>query len=233
MSAQRLSPPVVPELPERRLSLVRANLVAAITPVAAAPVRRLRRVLLISALVSTLATGTAVALSTTDFLGEQARVEQRAWAPPELVRVGERIEITRGVDWSFMAWTARDATCVAYAAGSATHWVSVCGRAADNTNVGPRGSQYLLAYSAMPRTEGVSDRRGAVFGATSADVARVDVELVDGRVVPTATNVGAGLDTSARFFIVRETLEQRPFPATSLTFISTAGDVLERFKLGS
>jgi hypothetical protein len=192
----------------------------------------LRRLLLVAALVSVLAAGSAVAVST-DFLREQARVDDRPWSPPALARVGERVEVARGADWSFMAWKAENATCLAYAAGDVTTWLRVCGRAADDLAIGPHGSRYLLTYGAVTQTQGVSDGRGAVFGAVTADVTQVEVELADGRVLRADTKRAGELNTSARFFIVRETLEQLPFPATSLTFLSSSGDTLERFHLGS
>ena len=141
--------------------------------------------------------GTAVALSTTDFLQEQSRVDRALWTPPALERSGARVEVARGPDWSFMAWERNDGgVCVAYAAGQTTNWVRTC-RAQSSERPSRRVTTLALTGHHNP-----ADRLDAIHGATTAEVAHVAFELANGRVVRVPTIPAPGL-ADERFFLIR------------------------------
>lgn len=179
-------------------------------------------------------TGSALAVSLTDFLGVQERVDRQHWTPPKLAREGGRVEVVRGEDWALMAWNGADATCVGYAAGQPSNWVRVCGRAADDTNVPAGASKYLLTYGATPNfVDGAADRRGAAFGAVDGQVAKVRLVYGSGQSELVETVRAEGLETSARFFIARpEIADWTGFPVKAISFVDRDGDMLERYVLG-
>ena len=229
-------PATVKALPEGRVALVRTNLVTVVCEDAVGAARwafTRSRVVLAAAAAALVAVGSAVAIGTTDFLGQQARVDQQVWTPPAQARVGGRVEIDRGEDWSFMAWRGRDATCVGYAAGAGSNWLRACGRAPTDREVGPHASKYLLVYAATPNYEnGAADGRGAIFGAVAPEVANVEMELRGGGVVAVPALPAPTLG-EAHFFLARVSLPSwNGFPVTQLTFRSHDGRILERFVPG-
>jgi hypothetical protein len=192
--------------------------------VAAAP---RRYVVLAAALIAlAAAVGTAVGLGF-DFLAEQERVDQQPWTPPEMKAAGARVEVARGADWSFMVWNTHDGLCVAYAAGAATNWGRSCGGPPDIA--GDRfSSDYLVATLITPSD--AADGTGAIVGAVTHEVARVELELADGRVLSAPTEESpAALDTDARLFLIRTPLEAPPNPVRAYVTYGSQGERLERF----
>jgi hypothetical protein len=181
-------------------------------------------------------TGVAVALTSTDFLTEQERVDRQAWQPPQLERVGPRVEVERGIDWSFMAWKSpKDGACVGYAAGDATNWSRGCGPAPDRADRDPHTPDYLITLGYVPTaSDGAADSRGAIYGAVTPEVSRVEIELADGRVL-TARAVDVGtLGADARFFLVRDRLPPAEgIPVVAITSYGADGTQLERFDIGA
>lgn len=191
---------------------------------AAAPRRYIVLAAVLIALVA--AVGTAVGLRF-DFLAEQERVDRQPWTPPWSKPTGTRVEVARGRDWSFMAWKTQDGLCVTYAAGAATHWGRSCGGPPDVA--GDRfSSDYLIATLITPSN--AADGRGAIVGAVTDEVARVELELTDGRVLSVPTEESpAALETSARLFIIRTPIEAPPNPLRAYITYGSDGERLERF----
>jgi hypothetical protein len=252
MSFDVLSPPEPLPIPPRRLALVRANVLDEIErlehtgmtrwwPRPAA--RSRRRVMIAVALVALLAAvGTAVGVGLgVDFLAEQERVDRQPWTPPRSKPTGNRVEVARGPDWSFMAWKSADGVCVAYAAGAATNWGRSCGGAPEGD---PSTSDYLITTLVTPTNAADAhavDGRGAIIGAVTSEVARIEVELADGRVLSARTQEAPpALNTDARLFLIRAPLDfvppARGEPPRSLVraYISYGADGkrLERFPAG-
>lgn len=167
--------------------------------------------------------GSAIAISTTDFLGEQDRVDERLWTPPGLARVGPRIEVARGPDWSFMAWQRADGgLCVGYAAGDATDWSRTCGL----SRPGKAGG---IVTWALTGPHGAADGHGALMGATKATVVRVEVTFSTGRVVSTRTLAPGAFGADARLFIIRGDLPAPSdgIPLRALVAYNASGAVVE------
>ncbi|MGH3093646.1 MAG: hypothetical protein ACRDOG_15155 [Gaiellaceae bacterium] len=192
--------------------------------VAAAPRRYILLAVLLVALLG--AVGTAVGLGVS-FLAEQERVDREPWTPPWSKPTGTRVEVARGADWSFMAWRTQDGLCIAYAAGAATNWGRSCGGPPDVA--GDRfSSDYLVATLVTPSD--TADGIGAIVGAVTHEVARVELELADGRVLSAPTEESpAALDTDARLFFIRTPLEAPPNPVRAYITYGSRGERLERF----
>ena len=239
MTLSHVTPPAVPQLPARRLALHRRAVLAAtatMTPQRFPRPTSRRALAGAVALLALAVAGAALAVVKTDFLGAQARLDEKMWTPPREARIGGRVEVARGADWSYMAWAGKNATCVGYAAGASTNWVRTCGRAPGDTNTVAQGSKYLLLYGLAPNWQnGAADGRGAIYGAVTPDVSRVELERADGGARLIAeTQHGPGLATNARFFIVRTALpDWRGFPITAITFYGDHGKALDREVLGS
>jgi hypothetical protein len=145
--------------------------------------------------------------------------------------VGALVEIERGRDWAFGAWRSREGVCVAYASGSVDNWAFGCGREERRPgDEGPDGLITLLVTPSQPH--GAADRRGAIMGAVTPDVARVELELVDGRVLSApARDAPDELETTAGFFLVRVPLEGRGrLLPVAVSFYAAADRLLERFE---
>lgn len=177
------------EIPPHRHTMLRRHLIDD----ASRNRRRPRRVVATAVAFAALAlAGAAVAVDVgIDFLGEQASVDTRPWAPPEDRPAGARIEVARGADWSFMAWESASGVCVAWAAGTATNWARACGLSTERL--------ITALFSSSADENGMS----AVVGAVAPDVRKVGVELADGQTLSAPTVPAPALDADTRFFIVR------------------------------
>jgi hypothetical protein len=249
MSIDPLSLPQPVAPPPQRLEMMRSNLLARIprreranllqrTPHLFKAVSR-RRLALVAGLIVLIATVGSAAAFGPDFLAEQERVDKQPWTPPEVKAVGGLHEVRRGADWSFMAWRRDNGICVAYAAGSATDWARSCGQTPDPADDMRFPSDYLITSLIFPRSG--ADGRGAIVGAVTADVGRVELELGGGRALSAATEPApAELGTDGRLFIVRVPREinssrssSRPIsPVRAYVFYGHDGRRLERYATG-
>ena len=187
-----------------------------------------------------IAVGTATGLGI-DFFAALDEVDRRPWTPPDVRRVGPRAEIARGEDWAVAAWKSAGGLCVAHAAGAAARWSVACGPHPDRGD--DKTSDYLITllvvpHSGQPLDEGdAKDGLGTIVGAVTAEVARVELTLADGRMLRAdAARAPAALDTPARLFVVRTLLERPQLGTTSpvraLAAYGRDGRRLERFPLG-
>jgi hypothetical protein len=238
MTFDVFSSPDPQPLPRHRFVLRRAHLLNAIAegeahgssrwrwPDATMP----RRLVLAVAVVASLGVVGGAVATGIDFLREQDRVDQRPWQPPQYLPVSDRAEIVRGRDWSFMAWGGSASVCVAYAAGSVTNWARACGPNPSRTERDHDSSDHLITLLMVASTErGASDGRGAIVGAVTPDVARFEVELVDGRVLSASTRPApAALNVDARVFVMRAPLELRAPAYRAVKLYGHSGMLLER-----
>lgn len=151
-------------------------------------------------------------------------------------RQGARVEVARGPDWSFMAWRNPRGLCVAWAAGSAENWARACGRPHTGADEGP---QHLIV--SLLSVSADSDGLGAVGGAVTPDVARVELELAGGTTLASATELAPAVTTDGRFFLVRvpaSLLEQQferggpmTSPVRTYSFFAEDGYLLERYAI--
>jgi hypothetical protein len=169
-----------------------------------------------------------------DFIGEQERLDSLRRVPAEMKASGARVEVARGEDWSFMAWRSPEGFCLAYASRQPRNSCRSCGRIPGNE----AHSRCLVATLATPT--GASDGLGAIVGIVMPQVARIDVELADGRVESADTlPAPAPLDTDLRTFLIRTPLDALPvgpgFPPLIRAYRACASDgqLLERLALGA
>jgi hypothetical protein len=194
-----------------------------------------RRIALIAGVAGLIAfAGSALGVGLSDYLSQQEAIDNQAWTPPDMKAVGARVEVARGADWSFMAWKSTKGICVAYAAGAADGWARSCGFLPGST-AGPDASKYLGVLLTSASDDGVSDGLGAIVGAVGPPVARVDLELSDGRVISARTQAAPpALKAAVRLFLVRTRLVVSggtpPGPrVNSITSYGRDGTRLERF----
>jgi hypothetical protein len=204
------------------------------TPVSArAPGRRTALLVAVAVLVA--GAGSALGVGLSDYLSRQAAVDEQPWTPPEMKAVGARVEVARGADWSFMAWRSTQGICVAYAAGTADRWARACGFAPGSRPTSQNPSRYLGVLLTAGGEDGASDGLGAIVGAVAPSVARVNLELSDGRTLSARTQKAPSpLEVPVRFFLVRSRLDAShttpPGPrVTSITSYGPDGTRLERF----
>jgi hypothetical protein len=195
-----------------------------------------RRIAVIVGLAGLLAfAGIALGIGLSDYLSQQETIDKQAWTPPDMKAAGARVEVARGVDWSFMAWKSTKGICVAYAAGSADGWARACGFLPGSPAAGPDASKYLGVLLTSPSDDGVSDGLGAIVGAVGPAVDRVDLQLSDGRVISARTEAPPpALEAEVRLFLVRTRLVVSggtpPGPrVNSVTSYARDGTRLERF----
>jgi hypothetical protein len=200
--------------------------------------RRRAPIVLAAVVVGLLTAGLAAAV-TQDFLDEQERVDQQLPPPAEWQATGDRVEIARGADWSFMAWRANRGLCLAYAAGAVNNWARSCGLMPDRADDERFPSDYLIAT--LIAGDGASDGKVGIVGAVTSEVHRLELELTDGRTLSATTQTApAALHTSARVFIVRAPIDVRgrrassapPFPVRAYVSYDSAGTRLERLSAG-
>lgn len=223
MSYDMHSPPQLP-MPPRRFELRRANLLSEINRPRHV-LRRPRLVVAIAVVALLGAGGTAVGTGF-DFLGQLERLDDRPWTPPEFKPSDPRVELARGPDWLFAAWTAPGGLCVAYATAEAPHWAIGCGSSAARDE---SSSRYLITtlITAMKAEDG----RAGIIGFVEPEVARIEIELGDGRVVTARTREAPpGLDTDARLFLIRTPIESADVAAYAS--YAADGKLLERYEVG-
>jgi len=168
------------------------------------------------------ATGTAVGLGF-DFMAEQDRVDRQLGAVVGESPTGDRVEIAGGRSWSFMAWPAGEDICVAYAAEAATNWARSCGSRPSEQD-DPAAPDSLIATLLTP------GENGAIVGAVTSEVARIELQLDDGRSLYVATEPApASFGADVRLFLIRAELDAPPNPVRAYVSYDTDGKVLERY----
>ena len=119
-------------------------------------------------------------------------------------RIGERVEVATTDDSTVYAWRSNRGICM----GISVHddpealgcGMPVIGAGRDTGSTQP--PQQVVGFLAS--SPGVDDTSTYVFGPTSPTVARVAVELHDGRVLETQTTAAPdGLDTQLRFYALQ------------------------------
>ncbi len=146
--------------------------------------------------------------------------------------------LVRGPAWSFVAWNSAGGVCVGYAAGTATNGAVGCGPWPNRSDEDPHTPNYLLTLlmkpdgSAAGDPRGAADKRGAIMGAVTPEVARVTLEMADGRRLEAVPRTVPSLDTPARLFIVREHFDLSADGARAVAFYDASGRLLERFPIG-
>lgn len=237
MSLDLLSPPELPPLPESRRATLRAHVLAELaTRPGRGGVRRARVALGVALVALAVGGGTAVGIGT-DFFAGLDRADER-WVPPEMARVGPRAELARGPDWAAAAWRSAKGICVAYVSGDANNWGAGCGPRPEEADGDPLTPDTLSTFIMTPGRS--ADGRGAIVGAVTGAVARVELELRDGRVLRAETQRAPALETDARFFVVRAPLEiERPpgagprsTPVRTYLAYDAEGKLVERFPIG-
>jgi hypothetical protein len=240
MKENILSPPQAHPIPPKRLSILRASIVSELSrgqlhnrPALKSPQRR-NVVLVASVLTVLVAAGATVAMSLNfDFLNEQAQIDTSGVIPPAMRAKGARVEVTRGDDWSFMAWRSAEGYCVAYASTGLGNSKRSCGRVPQEAG---GMSRYLVATLGVL---GTNDSPAAFVGLIMPEVSRIEIELAGGRVISTDTREApTELDTSLRTFLIRTQLREGPIRIGSgprvraYSSFAADGKLLERLTIG-
>lgn len=167
-----------------------------------------RPLALVAALVVLLAlAGTAVAVGIgvgVNFLTQQERFH--AQVPDDPQRVGPLVQVASGDGWALIAWRSDVGLCLDFAVPDNSPFVCglpVRGAGSLSAGMGPpiHAVDGFLSGSTLV---GVSDGKATVFGVAASDVAKVKIELADGRLVDTELfDAPAALRSHVRLFIVR------------------------------
>jgi len=172
--------------------------------------------------------GTAVGVGVT--LLDQQEVFHDA-APDDPERLGPLVEITSGENWSLIAWQSNFGLCLDFAIPGNSPFacdfpVRGAKPAADTSGSDP--PVHMIAGQVSGGGLVGGDGKTTIFGVAAADVAAVNVELSDGRVVGAPLyDAPPELQTTVRVFIVRLPLspEQRD-PDSPGTIYGPGGEVL-------
>jgi hypothetical protein len=171
-----------------------------------------------------------------DFLDQQERFH--ASNPDHARRVGPLVEITSGETWSLIAWRSREmGLCLDFAVpGNSPFGCGFPVRGAKPASHTSGGGPPIHAVAGQVSGGGLvgGDGKGTIFGVAASDVARVQIELSDGRVVEARLyDAPPELDTSVRFFIVRLALPSQPLHGVervrAFLAYNARGELIERF----
>jgi hypothetical protein len=163
-----------------------------------------RRLAVATALLALLAlAGTAIAVGV-NFVRQQERFH--AQRPDDPQRVGPLVQVTSGDGWALLAWRSNVGLCLDFAVPDNSPFtcglpVRGAGSSAAGTGAPIHAVDGFLSGSSLV---GVRDGKATVFGVAASDVAKVKVELADGRLVDTELfDAPTALRTDVRLFIVR------------------------------
>lgn len=116
--------------------------------------------------------------------------------------IGQRVEVAAGSGWSLVAWKSDHGICLDFTLSSNEArgcGFPVLGAPPDSANPGNGPRPRAIGYLSL----GGADSNAAVAGPLADGVARVDVELSDGRVLNARTHdAPADLATDLRFFVL-------------------------------
>lgn len=224
------APPEHPQLDERRIAQLRTHLAGELRR--GRPwfgVRRAPR----------LGSAAAAALLLLVLMGAGYAVGNRAlsafdfWsAPSDPKRIGERVEVAAADEWSLQAWSSTRGICIGVVLDGAPAYsgcgMPVVGAPPDTVFAQPEPT-HVIGYMA-----GGGDGDALyVTGPISESVARVQVELIDGRLLDAAVyEAPTELDTKLDFYFLRDepsrdkTFERHP--VKSLRAYDASGVLLER-----
>lgn len=186
------------------------------------------------ALLALALTGAAIGIGA-DLLTQQERFHDARRDDPR--RRGPLVEITSGHKWALIAWNSDAGICLDFAIPGNSPFS--CGfpvrgakPASDASGAGPPTHAVAGTVSSGGLVGG--DGKAAIFGVAASEVAKVDVELRDGRIVEAPLfEAPPQLDADVQFFIVRLTLPPRRLndeaPVSAFIAYDGAGNVIERF----
>jgi hypothetical protein len=165
-----------------------------------------RRLALAAALLALLALGgTAIAVGVgVNFVRQQEQFHTQR--PDDPHRVGPLVQVTNGDGWALLAWRSNVGLCLDFAVPDNSPFT--CGlpvRGAGSSAAGPGAPiRAVDGFLSGSNLVGVRDGKATVFGVAASDVAKVKVELADGRLVDTELfDAPTALRTDVRLFIVR------------------------------
>lgn len=195
--------------------------------------RRTRLAVAVAAAALLTAAGTAVAVGF-DLLRQQERFH--AEMPDDPARLGPLVEIASGESWALIAWQSKFGLCLDFAIPGNSPFA--CGfpvRGAkppsDRSGAGPPTHAVAGFFSGANLMGG--DGKATIFGIAAREVARVEVELGDGRVIEAPVHAApAQLGADVKFFIVRLPLSTQRLrdegPVRAYRAYADDGSLIER-----
>ena len=126
--------------------------------------------------------------------------------PDDPQRVGPLVQVASGGGWALLAWRSNAGLCLDYAVPKNASFT--CGLPVRGSGSSAPGSgapiHAVEGFLSGSNLVGVRDGKATVFGVAASDVAKVKVELADGRLVDTDLfGAPIALRTDVRLFIVR------------------------------
>jgi hypothetical protein len=188
------------EMDPIRLRRRREHLVAEITRAGRTKGSRRVALILVTAIALATGAGTAMALGGFDWLAQQDQLEANSLNPFRPRVIGDRYVLASGPDWAVLAWRSDKGICI----GLSTPDLGSrgCGFPVQDAGTEPPVSadRTTVAGVAGSATGGYM----LAAGVAAPSVARVVVELADGRNIPTSLYPApAGLDANVQFFVGR------------------------------
>jgi len=169
-----------------------------------------------------------------DLLTQQEQFHDRT--PDDPARRGQSVQVAASDNWALIAWHSEAGLCLDFAiADNSTFSCGLPVRGAMPAADANERSGHAVAGSISGGNLVGGDGRATIFGATAPEVARVVVELANGRlVVPHVYDAPPNLDAEARFFIARLRLDElergldRESPVRAYEAYDSDGRLIER-----
>jgi hypothetical protein len=194
-----------------------------------------KRVLLALAIVALLAAaGTAIGVSTS-LLTQVERLH--AELPDDPNRIGSAAEIAGGEDWALVAWQSDNGICLDFAVPGNQGFdcdFPVRGAKQPSNSLGSGPPVHAVGgFISFAGLIGAADSKTSIFGVAAPEVASLQIELRDGRVLkPHLYDAPTALNAQVKFFISR--LDLPPYragtgsPVRFFTAFNQEGVLIER-----
>ncbi len=174
--------------------------------------RRRPAVVVVAVAAVLILTGTAIGLGTT-LLTQSERFH--ANLPDDPKRLSPAEEIASGDGWALIAWRSDNGICLDFAVSGNLAFgcdFPVRGAKPPSNTLGSGPPIHAVGgFISFPGLVGLKDSKTTIFGVAARDVASVEIELRDGRMVkPQLYDAPPSLGANVKFFIVRLPLATPP-----------------------
>lgn len=198
---------------------------------------RRRLVAAVAVVVLLVLTGAAIAAGI-DLLTQQERFHERT--PDDPQRQGQIVEVVSGEQWALLAWNSDAGLCLDFAIQENSTFscgFPVRGANPGSTLPGQGRPTHAVAGAISGGNLVGGDGKATIFGVAALQVARVTVELSDGRILEARLyDAPRRLNSAVRFFVLRLPLGElergleRNNPVHAYNAYNGEGSLIERLE---